>query len=598
MHMCAHYQLLKGTVWADLEYQTEDSSFDAWQASQETGVLYQPLKDTMKRRDFNGLIKAIPFVLTLNLGAISNPTAAQIPPSSGQSSALSIGVASDITSMDPHFHLYVPNQNIAEHVYDKLIARDERLRMVPALATAWKPIDDTTWEITLRPNVQFHDGSPFTAEDVKFSIERVPTIKDSPGLFTTYTRAFTAIEIVSPLTLRIKTAKPHPLTPNDLAIIPIVSKKAALGASTADFNSGKAAIGTGPYKFVRFARGDRVELSRNDAYWAGKPAWESVTFRILTNDASRVAALMAGDVQAIDGVPVPDMMRIKATPTLRAVPMTGYRLIYLAVNQNESVAALFSDKNGVPLGKNPLRDLKVRQAINKAISRESLLGRVLDGAATTTGQLVNSGMPGYVPGIPTPTYDTDGARKLLAEAGYPDGFRMTLSGPNNRYLMDDQILLAVAQMLSRVGITAKVDAMPAAAFFPKNNKGEFAVSLVGWAPDSAEASSPLRALIATKDAQKGLGNFNVGYSNKAVDETLDRALVTIDNQAREGLLQEATRIAMNDVALLPLHHQASIWAMKKELNYAGRADERTYASGFVRAAMAAVNTSVNPSPKR
>lgn len=499
---------------------------------------------------------------------------------SGVAAPLAVGLSGDVTSMDPHFHLYVPNQNIADHVYDRLIHRDDKLFMVPGLALSWKSVDDLTWELKLRPNVKFHDGSPFTAEDVKFSFERVPTIKDSPGLMTTYTRAIAAMEAVDALTVRIRTARPHPLVPNDLAIIPIVSKKAATGATSADFNSGKAAIGTGPYKLVSFARGDRIELDRNEAYWGTRPVWEKVTFRIMTNDASRVAALLSGDVNAIENVPVADMPRIKREGNMQLVAKTGYRLIYFGLNHTDAAAAHFQTKAGAPLGTNPLKDARVRQAINKAISRDAIVGRVMDGAATATGQLVNSGLPGFIGDMPAGNYDPNAARALLSQAGYPDGFRMTLHGPNNRYLMDDQIVQTVAQMLNRVGIVAAVETMPAATFFPRNNKGDFAMSLVGWAPDSAEASSPLRALIATKDAQKGLGNFNVGYSNKKVDELVERAVTTVQPQAREKLLQDATRLAMEDVAILPIHHQATLWATRKGVTYSGRADERTHAMGF------------------
>lgn len=505
-----------------------------------------------------------------------------------QAASMTIGLAADVTSMDPHFHVYTPNISLAEHVYDRLIHREDRGLMVPGLALSWKAFDDLTWEIKLRPNVKFHDGTPFTAEDVKFTFERIPAVKGSPGPFTTYIKPFASVHVVDALTLRISTHKPYPLVPNDLAQVLIVSKKAATGATSADFNSGKAAVGTGPFKLVRYARGDRIELARNDAYWGGKPVWEAVTFRIMTNEGSRVAALMAGDVQAIDGVPVPDMMRIKKDPTLYAVARAGYRLIYLGVNQGDSAATHFSDKNGAPLNKNPLRDLKVRQAISKAISREAILGRVMDGAAGPTGQLVPSGLPGFIAELPAPTYDAEGARRLLAEAGYPDGFRMTIHGPNNRYLMDDQILQAIAQMLARVGIVARAEAMPAATFFPRNNKSEFALSLIGWGNDSVEGSSPLRALIATRDPQKGTGTFNVGYSNKAVDALVDKTMVTIPDKERESLLQQAIKLAMDDVAIIPLHHQASIWAMRRELTYPGRADERTHAHRFAPARGAAV----------
>ena len=501
--------------------------------------------------------------------------------------SLTIGLGADVTSMDPHFHLYVPNQNVAEHVFDKLIHRDDKLQMLPGLALSWRAVDDLTWEFKLRPNVKFHDGTPFTAEDVKFTIERLPTIKDSPGLMTTYTREIAAVQVVDPLTVRFRTTKPHPLVPNDLSIVPIVSMKAAAHATTADFNSGKAVVGTGPFKLVRYARGDRIELARNDQYWGTQPAWDGVTFRIMTNDASRVAALLSGDVDAIDAVPVSDMGRIKRDPNLQTVARTGYRLIFLYLNQSDAVTAQFTTKAGVPLGANPFRDLRVRQAVQMAISREAIVGRVMDGAATATGQLVSSGLPGYIFDQPMPKFDSNAARELLSKAGYPDGFKMTIQGPNNRYLMDDQILQAVAQMLTRAGIATSVEAMPAASFFPKNNRGDFAFSMSGWAPDSAEASSPLRAIIASRDPQKGWGNFNVGYSNKKVDELLDKAMVTVASGAREKLLQDATRIAMEDVAIIPLHHQANVWAMKKTVNYAGRADERTFAPGFQPAAAAA-----------
>jgi peptide/nickel transport system substrate-binding protein len=237
--------------------------------------------------------------------------------------SVTVGVGADVTSADPHYHLYSPNQNIADHVFNRLIERADNLRMVPALALSWRAVDDLTWEFKLRPNVSFHDGSPLTAEDVVFSIERVPTVKDSPGPFVSYTKEIASMQVVDPLTLRVKTHKPHPLLPNDLSVISIVSKKAATGATTADFNSGKAAIGTGPYKFVRFTRGDRIELQRNDAYWGRKPAVEKLTFKLITNDAARVAALLSGDVAAIDAVPVSDIKKLSTHPDLAVLQGRG-----------------------------------------------------------------------------------------------------------------------------------------------------------------------------------------------------------------------------------------------------------------------------------
>src|SRR5436190_5732280 len=225
-----------------------------------------------------------------------------------------IAVSADVTSVDPHFINLFPNNNIAEHIFDKLVQMDPDSKMIPGLATSWKTVDDKTWEFKLRKGVKFHDGSELTAEDVVFSIDRVPLVPNSPGPFSAYTKAIVAKEIVDPYTIRLRYASPYPLAPNDLSTIYIVSKKVAANASTEDFNSGKAAIGSGRYKFVRYANGDRVELTRNDAYWGDKPYWQKVTFRIIKNEAARVAALLSGDLDAIEQPPTADLARIKGDP--------------------------------------------------------------------------------------------------------------------------------------------------------------------------------------------------------------------------------------------------------------------------------------------
>lgn len=494
---------------------------------------------------------------------------------------ISIGFGADVTSLDPHYHLYSPNQNIADHIFNRLIERNDQLRMVPGLALSWKAIDDTTWEFKLRPNVVFHDGSAFTADDVAFSIDRVPNVKGSPGPFTVYTKEIQSVTVVDQLTVRFKTKAPHPLLPNDMAVVPMVSRKAAGAASTADFNSGKAAIGTGPYKLVRYLRGDRVELVRNDAYWGKKPQTESLVFKIMTNDAARVAALMSGDVQVIDAVPVTDFKRLAADPNLSLVQRIGTRVIYMYMDQSRDVSPFITDKSGKPLTANPLKDLRVRQAISKAIDRETIRDRVMEGASKPTAQLVIPGLSGYNEALKVEAVDVAGAKKLLADAGYPDGFNISLHGTNNRYVQDDQILQAVAQMMSRVGINVKVEAMPSAVFFPRNNKSEFSFSMAGWSPDSGEASSPLRAFIATTNKDKGLGALNSGgYSNAKVDSLLEKALSSIDDSTRDKLLQLTTEAAMADKAVIVLHHQFNLWASRKNVKYGGRSDERTYGFDF------------------
>ncbi len=491
---------------------------------------------------------------------------------------LSIGMSAEVTSMDPHFQLLSPNQNIADHIFDRLIERNESLRMLPGLALSWRAIDDLTWEFKLRPNVTFHDGSPFTAADVAYSIERVPTIKDSPSTFAIYTKEIVNIQIVDPLTIRFKTAQPYPLLPNDMSIIHIVSKKAFTGATAADFNSGKAVIGTGPFKFVRYARGDRIEMTRNDAYWGKKPQAQNVTFKFLTNDAARVAALMSNDVQLIDAVPVADTKRLSTTSDYAVTQRTGTRVMYLYLDVSRDQTPFVTAKDGKPLAVNPLKDLRVRQALSKAIDRETIRTRVMDGASRPTGQFMIAGLPGYSEAIKVEAVDVTGAKKLLADAGYPDGFNLTLHGTNNRYIQDGQILQTLAGMLSRVGITVKVEAQPAAVFFGRQNKSEYSVSMSGWSPDTFEGSSPLRSFIATRNKDKGLGTFNAGnYSNPKVDQLLESALSTINDAERDKLLQQATLAAVSDVAVIPLHHQVNLWATRKGVQYNGRSDERTYA---------------------
>jgi peptide/nickel transport system substrate-binding protein len=494
---------------------------------------------------------------------------------------LSIGLSSDANAMDPHFHLITTNANIGEHVFDTLIHKDEKQRLKSGLAISWKAINESTWEFKLRQNVKFHDGSPFTADDVVFSLDRPATVKNSPGPYTVYTKAIVGKEVVDAHTLRIKTATAYPLLPNEIATIMVVSKKVAATATTEDFNSGKAMVGTGPYKFVRWAKGDRTELERNDQYWGKKATWPKVTFRVLTNDAARVAALLSGNVDAIEAVPTPDQPKLRTNTKFTSFQVGSNRLMYLHVDSNRDKSPHVFDNNGKPLEKNPLKDLNVRRAISKAISRIAIKERVMEGSGTPTGQLMPEGFFGHNPAIKWDDYDPEGAKKLLAQAGYPDGFQLTLHGPNDRYPNDDQMCQAIAQMLSRIGIKTKVETMPASVYFGRANRLEFSLMLVGWSADTGEASSPLKALLATFDRDKGLGTANRGrYSNPKVDAELAAALTEIDEKRREARLQSATKFAMDDLGLIPIQHNVNVWAARKGVTYVPRTDERTYAFEF------------------
>ena len=509
---------------------------------------------------------ALAFAAALALAAAA-PAAAQ---------ELKIAVAADVTSIDPHFFNLFPNNNIAEHIFDKLVQMDPDSRMIPGIATSWKAIDDKTWEYKLRKGVKFHDGSELTAEDVVFSIDRVPQVPNSPGPFSAYTKAIIAKEIVDPYTIRFKYA-----SPNDLSTIYIVSKKIATGATTEDFNSGKAAIGSGRFKFGRYVNGDRVELVRNDAYWGEKAPWQKVTFRIVKNEAARVAALLSGDVEAIEQPPTADLARIKADPKFTMTSKISHRVIYFNFDYLDRVSPFITGKDGKPLAKNPLLDPRVRHAISKAINRPAIAERVMEGQAIPSGQLVSEKLFGNLPSLKADVYDPDGAKKLLAQAGYPDGFNLTIHGPAGRYVNDEKIVQAVAQMLTRVGIVSKVETAPMGPYSGRASKQEFSFHMVGWGASTGEASSPLRSLIATFNRDKGLGAVNWGrYSNVKVDYLIEQALQQVDDENRRTMLQQATKLAMEDLGIMPIHFQFTIWATTKNVQYTPRTDEYTLAFQF------------------
>jgi peptide/nickel transport system substrate-binding protein len=494
---------------------------------------------------------------------------------------LTIALGTDVTAVDPHYHNLTPNNNVANHIYGYLVERNEKSQMIPGLATEWKPIDPTTWEFKLRQGVKFHDGSEFTAADVVASIERVPKVLNSPSPFTAYTKQITRIEIVDPHTIRFKTAQPYPLMPSDMSQVAIINKQFAT-ASTDDFNSGKAAVGTGPYKLVKFTKGDRLELARNDAYWGGKTPWEKVTLRIVTQDAARVAALLAGDVQVIENVPTSDVAKLAQDKKLSLFRQTSDRLMYVHLDSDRNLTPTVTAKDGKPLDKNPLKDARVRKALSKMINRPAIVERVMEKEAIPAGQLVPDFLFGATKNLKVEPYDPEGAKKLLAEAGYPDGFKITLHATNNRYVNDSKIAQAIAQMWTRGGIPTEVVAMPSATFFPQATDLKFSAMLVGWSTGTGESSSSLKALLMTFNKDKGFGTANRGrYSNTKVDALTEDAMMTVDDVKREAYLQRAAELAIGDTGLIPLHFQVSIWATRDGIVYAPRVDEQTLAYKFL-----------------
>lgn len=496
-----------------------------------------------------------------------------------QAQELTVGLSTPVTTVDPHFHNLTPNNSVAKHMFETLVHQNDQQALQPGLALSWRALDERTWELKLRKDVRWHDGTPFTAEDVLATLRRIPNVPNSPASFAIYTRPIAEAKAADAHTLVLKTREPHPLLPNDLATIHIIPKKFE-GATTPEFNSGKAAIGTGPYRFAEYVPGDRVVLAANDKYWGRKPAFAKVRFRIITNSAARVAALLAGDVHMIEAVPTADIEKLKKDARVSLASTVSNRVIYLHMDSGREANSPFvTDTAGKPLAANPLRDPRVRKALSKLIDRNAIAARIMEGEARPAGQFLPENFHGTSKRLPAEKLDVEGAKRLLAAAGYPNGFGLTLHTPNNRYINDEKIAQAVAQFLTRGGIPTKVEAMPSAVFFSRGSKLEFSFLLAGWGAGTGENSSPLRSLVATYDRALGNGASNRGrFSDAGVDALIQTALATIDDTKRGIMLAAATEKAVGALTgVIPLHYEVSTWGLKQGLAYKARVDQYTLA---------------------
>jgi peptide/nickel transport system substrate-binding protein len=491
---------------------------------------------------------------------------------------LNIASSAPVTSIDPHYHTLSPNESLGSHIYDRLVDRDAGGHMIGGLAESWRLRDDRIWEFKLR-SATFHDGTPFTAEDVAYTLARIPRVRNSPASFSVYSRAVTSTEIVDAHTILLRTDNAYPLLPSDLSQIFIIPHTLGPDPATEDFNSGKNAIGTGAYRFVAYRPGDRIELERYDGYWGAKPHWQRVNYRIISNDAARTASLLAGDVDVIEFVPPTDLPKLRGDARVTLEEVIGNRAIYLWLDHSRTGPTPYmTGPNGEVLEANPLKDRRVRMALSLAINRQGIVDRVMEGAAVPTGQYLSPGSYSYVPDLKPPPYDPAKAKALLVEAGFPSGLRITLHGPNDRYVNDAKIIQAVGQMWQRVGVQTTVEALPWNSFVARAGKQDFSAFLLGWGTATAEGTNPLRAQIATWNPDRGMGTANRGrYSNPEVDALIDQALQTMDDGTREKIIQQATRKAMDDVPVIMLHLQKNIWAVRKGLTYEPRVDEETRA---------------------
>ncbi|WP_108482518.1 ABC transporter substrate-binding protein [Oceaniglobus ichthyenteri] len=496
---------------------------------------------------------------------------------SAMAADLTIGLRAGPDSIDPHWSTLGSQAESLRHVFDTLVDVDETLQLKPGLAVSWEAIDDTTWEFKMREGVKFHDGTDFTAEDAKFSIERIPEVT-GPMPMTLYTKYVDSVEVVDDYTLRVKTKGMAPSLPNDFTRLFVVPSETGMEARNEEFNSGEKAIGTGPFTFVSWEpKGDLV-LEKFDGYWGDAPVWDKVTRREIPDDAARVAALKSGQVDMINYVPATDYLSMKNDSSIDTFVSDSVYILNIAPSVKDEEPQPIK-VNGKEVDGNPLQDVRVRKALDLAINRDVLVSIVLEGLGTPANQLMPEGFFGYSSELPAPAYDIEQAKALLTEAGYPDGFEIDFTCTNNRVPGDAVVCEALAQMWSRAGLKVNAQALNGTVYFPAAAREEYTMTMSAWGTLTGEAAYTYGALVHTKDPEKGFGNFNrSGYSNPDFDRVFGEGAQTLDPEARRKLYEEASFIAMEDRALIPTVILQSVSAAKAgKLNFVPRIDQETRA---------------------
>ena len=496
---------------------------------------------------------------------------------------LRIGVRAAMTTADPASS-FNPDRGITLQVYEPLLLQNPDVMPVPGLAASWTLRDSTTWAFKLRAGVVFQDGSPLTPADVVFSMERIRKV-DVTQSYRANLRDVVAVEAQGEDTVLVRTRNPAPTLPADLATIPILSARAAEGASGEDFNGGRAAVGTGPYRLVKWSPGQGVSLERNPRYWGLRPPWERVEIRFIPNDSARVAALLAGDLDVADALPAELLDRVRTAGKFNVTSAAGILMMYLQPDVGRNRTPYATSLDGQVLEHNPLRDLRVRQAISIAINRTALAERAMQGTVEPAGQFLAKGLDNHIDDLAPPAYAPAKARALLAEAGFPQGFGLTLNCTNDRYAGDDRICQALGQMLSAVGIRTKVDTGPMSILLRRRSGGgpdggmDLSLYMIAYGPPNGLATAALSSLAETQDRSAGRGGNNFsGYSNPELDRMIRAAEQELDPARRRDMVDRAIRLAIGDVALIPIVFTANYWGMRKDLTMTPRADAFTFAA--------------------
>jgi peptide/nickel transport system substrate-binding protein len=478
-------------------------------------------------------------------------------PVHAQGNVFTWSTPADIRSMDPHVSATAIAETLTGAVYEGLVRETADNREEAALATRWEQVSPTRMRFHLRTGVTFHEGQPFTADDVVWSIARAKTAtSDYRSLIANVGGA----ERVDDATVDVVTTNPDPLLLRSLRSVRIMSRRwaeehDAAAPSAGDQPPNYAVIhanGTGPFRLTRREADTVTELEANPRWWdTPRHNIARLVFRPIANPATRVAALLTGAVDLIDPVPVQDLPRVQAAEGVHLVVGPEARLIYLGFDQHSDALP----DSGVE-GRNPLKDVRVRQAIQRAIDFEAIQTRLMRGQALPTALMVGPGTHGYDQALDVrPPYDVAAARALLAAAGYPDGFRLPMDCPSGRYVNDEAICQAVVAMLARVGIRVTLTTYPALVFITKVIRHESHFWLFGWLNPLGDAQHILQNVVAST------GGFNSGgYGNPRVDALVQQLAVELDPERRLAMIREALQLHRDDVGHIPLHQQMLLWA--------------------------------------
>ena len=481
----------------------------------------------------------------------------------------------DPTTMDPHARSDGFVTSFDMNMYEPLLRRDRDLKLEPALATEWSDVDPSTWRFKLRQGVKFHDGTPFTADDVIFSWQRAVAPGSDVSALISMVKE---VKKVDDYTVDLITDGPIPILPNYLVNIAIMSQKWCEAHNTVraaahedqENYATRNENGTGPFMLKDRQPAVRTVLAKNPNWW-GEKNWpidiDEVVFSRIENAATRAAALLSGQLDMVYNVPPQDIERIRNTPGMKIWQTPELRTIFLGMDQARDELLESNLK-----GKNPFKDKRVRQAFYQAIDEEAMKTKVMRGFARPTALMVGPGVNGNDPTLDKRyPYDPAAEKKLLAEAGYPDGFEVAFDCPNDRYVNDEAICQAVVAMLARIGVKVDLLAQTKAKYFGKINAPQFDTSfyMLGWTPGTLDGLNMLTNLAATRSEgfREGLYN-NGGYSNPSLDQLIEKIQVELDSERRNELISKALSIVKDDFLYIPLHQQIVVWAGRDDVDLA------------------------------